>query len=336
MAHQLDFTGNRANIAFIGSRRDVWHRLGTEMQAGQSIEAWSKAAGLDWHARKVPSYADVSTNGTPDFQLVPGWNHIVRSDNNAPLGYVSEAGYKLVQPAEVLDWFQRYIAVDDRFELDVAGSLRGGGRIWATARYNGEISVGGDAHRARVLMCTGFDGTLATTNSMTMTRVVCNNTLTAALCDKRALIKTSHAARFDAAAVGRELSGLAQSVETFKAIGDAMAAVELSVDDTRKLFKKILAIPFDAKPDEVSTRKMNQFHALSGAYSQTVAEGTERGKVWTALNAVTRYVDHERSSRNGDSEESGRFDSAQFGSGANLKAIAWNMLVPMVKDRVAA
>jgi hypothetical protein len=81
---------------------------------------------------------------------------------------------------------------------------------------------------------------------------------------------------------------------------------------------------------------MNQFSALRSAYSATVREGTERGTVWTALNAVTRYVDHDRSTRNGDNQESARFDSAQFGSGAALKAQAWNLLMPLVRDKVAA
>ena len=120
-------TGNRANIAFLGSRNDVWHRMGQEMQPGQSIDAWAAQAGLGWAAVKVP--AIISLNGS-QFDHIPAANRflpaddrsfVVRSDNGKLLGYVSgqdeTAGYQLVQPADVLDWFQRYISVDDRFQL---------------------------------------------------------------------------------------------------------------------------------------------------------------------------------------------------------------------------
>src|ERR1700704_2377376 len=56
MAHNIDMTNDRANIAFLGSRNDVWHRLGQEMQPGMDIPAWAKAAG--WLGRLAPSTGD--------------------------------------------------------------------------------------------------------------------------------------------------------------------------------------------------------------------------------------------------------------------------------------
>ena len=57
MVANLDMTANRANIAFLGSRKDIWHRMGQEMAAGQSIEEWAASAGLGWNAVKVPAIA---------------------------------------------------------------------------------------------------------------------------------------------------------------------------------------------------------------------------------------------------------------------------------------
>jgi hypothetical protein len=37
MAHEIDMTNGRANIAFMGNRNDVWHRLGQEMKEGMTI-----------------------------------------------------------------------------------------------------------------------------------------------------------------------------------------------------------------------------------------------------------------------------------------------------------
>ena len=65
------------------------------------------------------------------------------------LGYVSgeveDEGYQTVQPIEVLEWFDKYIQVDERFSLDVAGSLDGGRRIWATAKYDDSVPVAGES-----------------------------------------------------------------------------------------------------------------------------------------------------------------------------------------------
>lgn len=81
----------------------------------------------------------------------------------------------------------------------------------------------------------------------------------------------------------------------------------------------------------MSTRKSNQFDALVNSYQATVDEGTEVNTAWCALNAVTRYVDHERSARGDDTETLARFRSSQFGSGAAMKAKAWNLLQSMEK-----
>jgi len=345
----IDMSNNRANVAFRGSRNDVWHRLGQEMTEGQSIEEWAKAAGLGWTALKVPAMADVREHlnelspQAPHFSgMVPARDRsfMVRSDTFTLLGdnCVSDI-YQPVQPAEVLDWFDRYIRVDDRFQLDVAGALKGGSIIWATATYRDKLDVAGDAHVARVLMSTTFDGSGATINQATMTRVVCNNTLRLAHGTAKAIIRTRHNTRFDAARVGKELAQLASGFADFKAMGDAMAAVELSKDYVRDFFKQCLDIPLEAKSDELSTRKMNQFRALSTAYSVTRRErnaGTDApADAWTALQAITRWVDHDRTSINGDNGEK-QFTSANFGSGDAVKGKAMALLLPLLRDKVAA
>lgn len=38
MAHDLDMTNGRANIAYLGSRKDVWHHLGQETPEGAGLD----------------------------------------------------------------------------------------------------------------------------------------------------------------------------------------------------------------------------------------------------------------------------------------------------------
>lgn len=338
MAHNIDMTNGRANIAYMGSRLDVWHRLGQEMESGMSIQQWAAAAGLDWTARPVeiipalvgPSWDHIE----PSKRMLPAPSRraIVRSDNAHVLGVVSDQ-YQPVQPVEVLEWFEQYIGVDDRFALDVAGSLKNGEIIWATATFRDSLNIVGEEHKARLLMTTTFDGSGATINKATMTRVVCNNTLDAALADKTAIIRTRHNTKFNAERVGAELAAIAAGFEHYKAMAEGMVQIQQTQQDVANFFKGLLDIPFDAKEADISGRKMGQFKALAGAYKETVAEGTQPGTAWTALNAITRWVDHDRSTRGGDSQDEARVLSANFGTGAALKAKAVGLLMPSFKSR---
>jgi phage/plasmid-like protein (TIGR03299 family) len=167
----------------------------------------------------------------------------------------------------------------------------------------------------------------ATINQATMTRTVCANTLRVAHGDKRAVVKTSHRSKFDRKAVASRLADIAQSFDAYRAMGEAMAAVHVSKEQVSAFFKSCLDIPFDAKQDDISTRKLNQFKALNEAYKATVMEGTEPLTKWAMLNAVTRYVDHTRSTRgDNDNADAARFYSATFGSGDDMKAKALTLL----------
>lgn len=316
MSHQIDMTNNRANIAFLGSKNDVWHRLGHEMREGATLDDWIAQSGLNYDVEQVPIYSHYP-DGT-SYQC-DGWLASVRSDTKLTLGIGSERR-KEVQPRELAHWFDQYIKHDERFRFDVMGALDGGRVIWGSARFDSDIKVAGDNHVARLLMTTAYDGTMSTINRATMTRVVCRNTMNTALCDRqKSVIRTRHSTRFDAARVGQELSAIIQGFDAYKAMGDAMATKHLGDDQIVKMFRTMLDIKPEDTSKDLSTRKLNQFDDLTRCYQQTCRE-TDKGTAWAALNAVTRYVDHNRSTRGaGASADEARFVSAQFGSGAAMK-----------------
>ncbi len=343
--HNLDMSNNRANIAFAGSRQSVWHRLGQERMGGKTTAEWIAAAGLNWSATLVPA----TIRYPEDFPVreLAGQVHDMdgrfvnlRSDNGFCLSDTMLASdrYENVQPAEVVDFCDHFVSVDERFSFDVIGSLDNGRRIWCLAKYNGDFNIGGDAHQAWLLMSTTFDGSGATSAQSTATRVVCENTFRIANADNSAQVKVRHNTRFDADKARKQLAALAQSVDKYKAIGDAMAQNEMASAETSNLFKTLLGIPFDAKAEDVSTRKMNMFSDLSNAYSSTVAEGTEANTAWTAFQAVTRYCDHDRTTRGSDGTAAGRLEaqvsSNFFGSGDNLKGKAMDLLLPRIREKV--
>jgi phage/plasmid-like protein (TIGR03299 family) len=235
---------------------------------------------------------------------------------------------------------QQYIGVDDRFRFDTAGNFKGGAIVWVAAKWQDAVTIGGDRHVARLLASTSFDATQATRIQMCVTRVVCDNTLGMAHTEHSgAVVSVRHSTKFNKEQVGRQLAGLAQSTAQYKKIGDAMATVYMSREEVGKFFRQILDIPADAKRDDISTRKFNQYTALSDAFEVTRRERnaapSDAIDVWTALQAVTRYVDHDRVAVNGDRGEK-QFLSANYGSGDALKGTAMQLLMPRIKTLIAA
>ncbi len=281
MSHMLDMTTGTAAIAYVGET--PWHNLGARLEEGASIADWARAARLDWRAEATPAFTLLPPEIEPEHskRMIPveGQQHLIRSDTRKALGYFT-TGYKAVQPIEVLEFFQDYVCQDDRFRLEVAGALRGGSQIWALARYQGDdLIAAGDRHSAYCLLATSYDGSMATTAQATMIRVVCNNTLTASMRDKRAAVKVRHNTKFEGARVSRELSAVAEQFDAYKSMADALATQRMAKEDVSAFFKTMLDIPFDASASDISTRKINQFNDLNRAYVKTVAdEGAPEAK----------------------------------------------------------
>jgi hypothetical protein len=191
-------------------------------------------------------------------------------------------------------------------------------------------------------MSTSFDCSSPTINKPVLERVVCRNTFDAAMAEPQSAIKTRHSTRFNPKQVADEIAKIAQSYDKFKLMGDALAQATMAREEVSKFFKELVDIPFDAKREDVSTRKMNIFEELSTAYGTSLREANNNnaGTAWPALQAVTRYVDHDRTVRNvadfAGGEHEARFAAATFGSGNDLKGKAWSLLMPRIADKVAA
>jgi phage/plasmid-like protein (TIGR03299 family) len=335
MSANLNSQNGRTSFAFDGSRDDIWHRNGQQLRQDMSDDECLALANLNYTTVKVPAYAMI--NGK--FERADNAHFVARDDTHQLLSDRSCSDvYKPHQNRDLLATVRQYAEVDpDHWRLSTLGALGNGARVFFTAEYNGKAhEVAGDRFKFYLLATTSHDMTGASTYQGTTVRVVCNNTYSAARANPQGLIKVRHSRRFDKEQASRELAEIIKSFDRFKVVGDAMASVHMAKDQTAAFFKELLEIPFDAKRDDISTRKMNQYTALSDAYQATVAEGTDRERVWTAFNAVTRYVDHERATRGGETEQAARFASSQFGSGAALKDKAWDLLMPRVKDLVAA
>lgn len=309
MAHLIE------TMAFV--RQTPWHGLGTRLPPHQSIEAWQQAAGMDWALQSAPVLYAVGDGEARQVKVNPEAQVLFRSDTQMPLSVVSQR-YQPVQPREVLAFYRDLVAAGG-FELETAGVLKGGKKLWALAR-TGQAAVlqGGDQVKAYLLLATSCDGSLATTAQFTSVRVVCNNTLQLALGRQACAVKVPHSTRFDPALVKRELGLGLSAWDAFLASIQAMAACPVDQDTARHFLGAVLGDPAQPAATLPRLRSVESVLALFEGQGMGAALPSARQTVWGLLNATTEFVDHHRRARSQDH----RLDAAWFGAGAAIKAKA--------------
>ena len=302
-----------------------WHGLGTALDHPATSAEAIQAAGLGWTVELRPAYAE----GVP----IPRARAILRMDRMEPIAVVGER-YVPVQNAEAFAFFDQLIG-QGQAAYETAGALDRGRRIWLLARLPGEVWVTReDAVGKHLLLTTSHDGKSPLRALFTPIRVVCQNTLRAALTEagSGSGVSVRHVGDvLGKAQEARRLLGITlKYYDAFEEQSKALAGRSLTGETVRTYFRDLVPDPKDADPARaVATREtlMRLFETGRGNALPTV-----RGTLWAALNAVAEFVDHERPTRakDGESVLFKRFESAQFGSGALLKERAWRWALARV------
>lgn len=318
MAHQLTIQANGlAEMAYVG--KTPWHGLGQVLQPDSTIEQWLVAANMNWEIMRSDGikFMNGSLHDWNDHQV------LYRSDTNAPLSIVTPR-YKIVQPSEVLEFF-RDLVENAGFQIETAGTLKGGKRIWALAKTNIESEVvDGDNVKSYLLLVTSCDGGLATTAMFTSVRVVCNNTLQMSLgqADATNQIKVRHNTIFNPELVKDSLGLNAQQVFTgFMGRMKDLSNKSVTIAEAGDIVEAIFARKGVVGEIRESKGFKTVMHLFNGAGMGANLEGVRETR-WGLLNAFTEYTDFHIRARTQDN----RLNSAWFGAGADLKNEAVSVL----------
>lgn len=331
MSHEIHINeAGKAAFAYVGEAG--WHRLGQQLTVGAPIPVWIEEAGFSWEIMEaaVAGIPDAGLVDPGSLILMPEKKLLYRSDTLVPLSVVGTK-YNVVQPAEVLKFYEDLVE-QGGFHLETAGILFGGKRMFALAKmHDEEMVLKGDAVKGYLLLCTACDGTMATQVRFTSVRVVCNNTLQMAITtgdakNDKPMIKIPHSAKFDAAAIKRELGLTASSWDTFMSDMRVLAQRKLNTNEAVNFLVGLVGDPTQKLEDQEpkSANLMKQIYQLysSDGKGRELAGST----AWGMLNAVTEYTDH----HTGHKTDDARIDSAWFGANANLKQKAYEDLMLMV------
>lgn len=289
----------QAEMAYVGEK--PWHGLGQQLTPGMPIEVWAREAGMAWKVQRSKVRYVCDERAT--LREWPERHVLFRNDTQAPLGMVSD-GYKVVQPREVLEFF-RDLTAANHMRLETAGTLHGGSRYWALAKTAHELRVAGtDLINGYLLLATSCDGSMATTGKFTSVRVVCQNTLTAALSSGKAAVTVRHATVFSDTKMKIELGVLDEAWASFGENARRLAVrkitqrealdvllgvfgdpVRLAVDTAKDGREKAL----EAQPNVKLMGNIVQLFAGAGRGAQLASA---KGTAWGLVNATTEYFDH--------------------------------------------
>lgn len=296
-----------------------WHGLGNPLTPKQPIEVWQREAGMDWCIEETDVLYSVSGGNGLHLKSNPDAKVLFRSDNHAPLSVVSKR-YNVVQPHDVLEFYRDLVSVSG-FELETAGVLKGGKKLWALAKTGQETMLrGGDTVKAYLLLATSCDGTICTTAQFTSVRVVCNNTLQLAVSDAVGAVKVPHSTLFDPSQVKQELGLGLSAWDRFKADIDKLAARHVHKFEAMNFLVEVLGDPSVPLSEQPNQKALNNVHALFSGGAKGADMASANGTAWGLLNAVTEHIDQHRRARSNDH----RLDSAWFGQGAGIKAKAFS------------
>jgi phage/plasmid-like protein (TIGR03299 family) len=339
MSHELTIRADgSAEMAWLSDEGTPWHGLGSEMLPGMTLDEWKEKAGLNHKILRVPITFTIGEH-THTFK---NRFALVREDNKFQLGIVS-AGYKVVQPEQVIDAF-RDLVQDFGLELVTAGTLYGGTKYWALARYGKAEAIrdGADKVGKYLLLWTSADGKTGNNWQDTTIRVVCRNTLAVAISQTGlARFSSTHHKEFDPAAAKAALGlHLKDAGCRFAATMDAfrrMAATPVSPATALRITLEsfgfdVVGMKRKEIEDAAARPTIAPILGMAMTGNGLMGNGLDGGEgtVWAVLNAITQGVDHKRSA----ASDSARLNSAWFGEGAKIKrrALKYANLYAGVKD----
>lgn len=332
MAHDLETRDGKTAMWCVGDQDAAWHMLGQRTPNAQTWAAAMLLAGLDWEVEKRKLYTmDKATGLTRE---ISAWGIFRRTDDEF-FGSVG-ASYTPIQNKTAFAFVDALLEAENGAHFESAGALGNGARIWCMANIPAEIRIRGteDVTKPYLLFTTSHDGSGAAAAKISTVRVVCRNTLNAALSSGGAAMKVYHTVngnqRLDEARklMLSAVSDAKSLEEKFNLLAERRMTKNSMLDVLRALFPEPAADAADSTKNRRERIVLKVLEIFDRNDQNAIPE--IRGTAWAMLNAYTNYIDHERDNlrvRDGSTIEVARAESAMFGTGADAKSEAFEMIM---------
>lgn len=328
MAHNLEMINGSASFVS-ANNQTAWHKLGVVLpDTLLTSEQCVQFARMGYTVEKTPAYMEL--NGTNI--LVPDTFATYRSDNNHPFGTVGKK-YTIVQNSDAFAFFDAIVG-EGAAIYETAGVLGKGERIFLTAKLNDFCRIEGtnDITQMYVVLTMSHDGSGSIKAMITPIRVVCQNTLNAAIKDSVNTVNIRHTssavARLEQA---HKVLGISNKYMTeFSEIMNAMAKVYVKDAYVDDLINKL----FPTSKDEVSTRAQNIRTDVLTAYHNGIGQNGIVGTAYGVYNGVTNYLNHVKTYGNPDKDADRsntiKFESVMEGQACKIQQACFDNLFSLI------
>ena len=335
MAHKIHYNDTTETHSFFSVQEKAWHGLGTIVQDYPNSREALQFAGLDFTVQKRPNThildSGETITSTSSF-------YTYRPDTGAILGDRLGADYQVVQNREAFAFFDSIVG-GDGIMYETAGALGQGERIFMTAKLPDYIRVGKDDLIEKYLfLTTSHDGYGSITAAFTPIRIVCNNTLNAALRNCANAIRIRHTQSAESRLKeAHKVMGMSNMLAMeLEEIFNQWTKVRISDSEVQKLIqlamvpnKEVLRNIQRGQMDELSTCFLNicdsvYEYAMS---SPTQQSETTKGTLFGAYNAVTGYFQNVRGYKSGEA----KFRAIMDGTGKLRTQAAFDLCTEFAK-----
>jgi phage/plasmid-like protein (TIGR03299 family) len=324
MPANINYNDQTNQHAFMSVKQKAWHGLGQIIDSYPTSAESLIYAGLNFTVDKLPNIQRLP-GGQETISKASFFNY--RTDTGAILGDRIGADYQIIQNIDAFTFFDSIVGGGDGILYETAGALGNGERIFITAKLPDYIKVGNDDLIEKyIFLTTSHDGTGSVTAAFTPVRVVCANTLAAAMRDMSNTVRIRHTTG------ARERLKQAHKVMGISnKLADTMQDIFNQWSKTRitdPQVKRLIQIAMAPNKETLDRLQMGDFEGLSTTYKNTVDKvfeyamssptqqsGTTKGTVFGSYNAVTGYFQNVCAFKN----EEAKVDSIMYGGNAQTR-----------------
>jgi phage/plasmid-like protein (TIGR03299 family) len=236
---------------------------------------------------------------------------VVRDDTGRCLGSVSST-YETVQNQDLLKLIQPMVD-EGVLTIENMGHLKHGAKVFAQAKINQEFQVIGEDYNAYITLLNGHVGNASVAIGPSATRVICGNTFAMAYSDLGEKYRHAMGVNervLDSKAVINYVDG---AMKRYGEYVETLASAPCSAAAFKNAVEKIYA------KDAGNLRHIETLNNLfyTGA-------GNDGRTYYDAFNAITDYASNQ--SRR---DAAGRFNYANFGTGAKVNQRAMRVLTEL-------
>jgi len=341
MAHNLYYNERTQKHSFFSVKEKAWHSLGTIIEDYPTSAEALQFAGLDYTVEKRPLFTLDNVNfdllnaladGIEPTVPVPNYYANVRTDTEEVLGVVGK-DYQIVQNVEAFSFFDSIVGNDNGIKYETAGALGKGERIFITAKLPEYIRVGKeDLIEQYIFLTTSHDGFGSITAAFTPVRVVCRNTLNAAMRHKQNTFKIRHtSSAAERLKQAHQLMGISSRLgQEMEDLYNYWAKIRINDEEVKQLIevamspsKEVLISLQEGKRETLSSHYLNivenVYEFALSAPSQM--EKTTKGTLFGVFNAVSGYFQNVRNFPN----EERKFRSIMHGTGFQRSQKAFDL-----------